>query len=197
MKVPKTRQKRFALWLALFFVFYALWGSRLLAADKQGTLEFVYGRFTPNDARFKAVYQKGGAIQGLILSSYLVSNFNFYLELKGFSRTGELTFSKEKTRFILVPLTFGVRYILPTEYLLPYVGAGTDFYFYYEDNPIGTALNYAHGYHIQGGTYVRASRSFPLRLNVKLKYTKARTEVNSHQLELGGLEFGIGLAFVF
>jgi hypothetical protein len=195
--VPKARQKRRAICFALFFILQAFWGSYLLSADKQGTLEFIYGRFTPNDARFKAVYQKGGAIQGLILSSYLVSNFNFYLELKGFSRTGELTFSKEKTQFVLVPLTLGVRYILPTEFLLPYAGVGTDFYFYYEDNPIGTVLNYAHGYHIQAGSYVRASRSFPLRLNVKLKYTKARAEVNNRQLELGGLEFGIGLALVF
>ncbi len=197
MKVHETHLKRIALALTIFLVFQALPGNRLLASDRQGTLEFIYGRFTPSDARFKAVYQKGGAIQGVILSSHLVSNFNFYLEVKGFSRTGELTFSKEKTRFILVPLTFGVRYILPTEFLLPYVGVGTDFYFYYEDNPIGTATNYAHGYHIQGGAYVRASKDFPLRLNIKLKYTKAKTGVDSNQLELGGLEYGIGLALVF
>jgi len=190
-------QKNIAFRLLLFFVLSVLLGPLVQASDKQGTVEFIYGRFTPSDAQFKKVYQKGGSIEGLILSGNLVSNFNLYLEVKAFSRSGELTFTKEKTKFFMLPLSLGVRYILPRGWFLPYAGFGTDFYFYYENNPIGTVTNYAHGYHLQGGTYIRPAESVPVWLNLKLKYTKAQAEYKGRTLELGGLEFGIGLALVF
>jgi hypothetical protein len=171
--------------------------SVLQASGKQGTFELVYGRFTPRDAKFKKVYHKGGGIQGLALSGNLVANVNLYLEVKSFYRTGELTVSKAKTKFLLLPLSVGVRYIYPTRWFLPYAGIGTDFFFYYEDNPIGTVANYAPGYHILGGTYIRASESFPFWLNLKLKYTKAQATYQDRTLELGGVEYAVGLALAF
>jgi hypothetical protein len=194
----KNPLKRAAV-LICFFVFLAGFvRSPLLASDRrQGTIEFVFGSFTPNDDQFKKVYQKGGSIEGLVLSTYLVSNFNFYLEMKGFHRTGTLTFTKEKTDFYLFPLTFGIRYIWPTTWFLPYIGVGTDFFFYYENNPIGTSTNYAHGYHLQVGTYFQASKSIPVWLNLRIKYTTARTQSPNRTLQLGGLEYAIGLALVF
>ncbi len=181
----------------LCFVLSLFVSSLLHASGKQGTIELVYGRFTPSDAKFKKVYQAGGSIQGLAVSGNLVANLNLYLEIKSFYRTGELTVSKAATKFLLLPLSVGVRYIHETRWFLPYVGLGTDFCFYYEDNPIGTVTNYAHGYHILAGTYVRASEDFPLRLSLRLKYTKAQASYQGRTLELGGLEYGVGLALAF
>lgn len=164
---------------------------------RQGSLELTIGSYKMNEPRFDAVYPSGGLMAGLTLSSALVSNVNFYLEVKYYAREGTLTFSKEKTTFYLVPLDLGIRYIFPMGLVNPYAGAGADFYFYYEDNPIGTVLNYANGFHLLGGAYLRFSRSVPLLINVKLKYTLAEAEQEAIKLQLGGLEYAVGLAFTF
>lgn len=164
---------------------------------RQGTVEFFIGSYNMNEPRFDKVYPGGGTIGGLALSSALVNNFNFYLEMKYYPRTGKLTFTLDETRFTLIPLSLGVRFILPLGYLNPYIGGGADFYFYTEDNPIGTVVNYTNGVHFIGGAYVQFSRKIPVMLNVKLKYTTARATENDIQIQLGGLEYGIGLVFAF
>jgi len=150
-----------------------------------------------NEPRFEAVYPTGGLMSGLAISAAIVSDVNFYLEVKYYARQGELSFSKEKTDFYMVPISLGVRYIFPLGLFNPYFGAGADFYFYYEDNPIGTTMNYANGYHASGGTYLRFSKTVPLMLNLKVKYTWVRAEQEGIQVQLGGLEYGAGLVFTF
>jgi hypothetical protein len=163
----------------------------------QGSVEFTLGSYNMNEPRFEAVYPSGGLMSGLTLSSAVVSNVNLYLDIKYYSRQGTLTFSKEKTTFYMVPIDLGVRYIYPLGHFHPYLGAGLDFYFYYEDNPIGTILNYTNGFHFTGGSYFRFSENIPLMLNARLKYTWAKADENVNQIQLGGLEYCIGLAFVF
>lgn len=164
---------------------------------RQGSVEFVCGSYNMNEPRFDAVYPGGGLMAGLGLSSALVSNVNFYLEIKAYTRTGTLTFTKEKTEFTLLPISLGLRYIFPFGFLNPYAGAGVDFYFYYEDNPIGTVLNYANGYHFLAGTYVQPLKKVPILINLKLKYTSAKAEENNIKIQLGGLEYAASLTFVF
>ena len=137
--------KKGSSWLAAFlglniFLFPA--GDR---AIRQGSIEFSLGSYSMNEPRLKAVYPEGGLMSGLTISSALFSNLNLYLDLKYYSRQGALTYSKEKTTLHIVPLDVGVRYIFPLGYFHPYAGAGADFYFYYEDNAIGTALSAAGG----------------------------------------------------
>ena len=168
-------------------------------AIRQGSFEVVLGSYSINEPRFEAVYPKGGMIGGVALSANLVSNFNAYMEIKYYSRVGELSFTGEKTELSILPLSFGARYIYPLPYLSgmfhPYGGGGFDVYFYYEDNPIGTVLNSTSGYHLMGGTYIRFLQGFPLMLNLKLKYTWAEAKENN--IQLGGLEFAFGFVLAF
>jgi len=164
---------------------------------RQGTFELIFGSYSMNEPRFEAVYKKGGLMAGLGFSAALISNLNFYLDAKYYSRTGELSFSKDKTDFYLLPISFGVRYIYPLGLANPYVGAGGDFYFYYEDNPIGTVLSYTGGYHLTGGAYLRFSQGLPLLLNLKVKYTWAQATENDIQIQLGGFEYALGVVFAF
>jgi hypothetical protein len=164
---------------------------------RQGSVELTLGSYSMNEPRFEAVYPSGGLMTGLTLSSAVVSNVNFYLDIRYYSRQGSLTFSKEKTTFYMVPIDLGVRYIYPLGLFHPYLGAGLDFYFYYEDNPIGTVLNYTNGFHFTGGSYFRFDKDIPLMLNVRLKYTWAKADESAKEIQLGGLEYGLGLAFVF
>jgi hypothetical protein len=166
------------------------------AAIKQGTIEFMMGRYSVSEPRFTAVYKEGGAVSGLILSAMLIRDFNFYLEIKYFKKTGLLTYTQEKSDFYLLPISLGVRYILPLGIFHPYAGAGGDFYIYYEKNPIGNVLNHTTGLHALGGVYVQFGK-LPFFLNLKLKYTRARAEEQGKTLQLGGWEYGAGLAFSF
>jgi hypothetical protein len=164
---------------------------------RQGSVEIILGSYVMNEPRFGAVYSKGGLMGGIGLSAAIASNFNFYLEAKYYGRTGELTFSKEKTSFYLLPISFGLRYIFPLGLLNPYAGAGADIYLFSEDNPIGTVLNHTAGFHVMGGSYFRFFPDIPLLLDLKLKYTSARAEESGVKLQLGGFEYALGLVFAF
>ena len=164
---------------------------------EQGSIEIILGRYDMNEPRFDAVYPKGGLLAGLGASATIVSNLNLYLEAKYWQREGELTFSKEKTTLRLFPISLGARYIVPLGIVNPYAGAGGDIFFYYEDNAIGTTVNHAPGYHVLVGTYLRFARGFPLMLNLKAKYTWAKTAGSDFKVQLGGLEYSAGVALAF
>jgi hypothetical protein len=190
-------QKRGLIALAALLI---LSGLSLAAQERlirQGSLEIMAGGYDMKEPRFDAVYPSGGVMAGLGVSVALFSNFNVYLEAKYWSRVGQLTFTKEETTFRLIPISLGARYILPLGIINPYLGAGADIYFYHEDNPIGTTLNHAGGYHVTGGTYLRFSRSIPLMLDLKLKYTWAKASESDLRIQLGGIEYAVGLAVAF
>jgi len=189
--------KKGTIWLAAFLGLNICLFPAADRAIRQGSVEFTLGSYSMNEPRFKAVYPEGGLIAGLTLSSALISNLNIYLDLKYYSRQGALTFSKEKTTLYIVPLDVGVRYIFPLGHFHPYLGAGLDFYFYYEDNAIGSALSSANGYHVTGGLYFRFAKGAPVMINLRLKHTWARAEEDGIAVQLGGLEYCAGLTFVF
>ncbi len=164
---------------------------------RQGSVELLLGTYDMNEPRFDAVYPPGGIMPGLAISMTIVSDFNLYFEAKYYSRQGELTFSKEKTELYMIPVSLGVRYIFALGMFNPYLGVGADYYFVNEDNPIGTYLSSSPGYHLCGGICFRFSQGVPLMLSLKAKYTWAQTTNDDIRVQLGGLEYGAGLAFVF
>jgi hypothetical protein len=164
---------------------------------EQGSLEVILGRYDMKEPRFDTVYPPGGLLAGLGGSAAIVSNLNLYLEAKYWEREGELTFSKELTTLRLFPISLGARYIVPLGVFNPYAGAGGDIIFYYEDNAIGTTVNSASGYHVSAGTYLRFSRDVPLMVNLKAKYTWAKAVEGDFEIQLGGLEYSVGLALAF
>ncbi len=172
-------------------------GLSMPKTARQGTLEFFAGRYDIREPLFKTVYREAGSIQGLILSSSLILNFDFYLEFKALYRKGELTYTKEKTTLVLAPVSLGLRYTLPLGFLQPYAGGGIDYFVFFETNPIGSYFNYVRGYHGLGGVYLRFAKGFPVLLNLRAKFTKATFTVNDRNIELGGPEFGASLVLAF
>lgn len=191
------RKKKAALFLATSLALNVLAFSSTERAIREGSVEFTLSGYDMNEPRFDAVYDPGGLMTGLSLSAAVVSNVNFYLDIKYYYRQGKLTFSQEKTTFYIVPVDLGVRYIYPFGLFNPYLGAGLDFYFYYEENPIGTVLNYTNGFHFTGGTYIQPLKNVPVLINLRLKYTWAKAEEEDVSIQLGGFEYGVGLAYTF
>jgi len=190
------KRKAWIVLLALI-ISNSIFSSALLASDRQGTLEFIIGNYGMNEPRFKAAYQEAGVIRGMALSCQLIYDFDFYLEIRYLNKLGLLTYTKEETKLQLLPISLGIRYVRPMGWAYPYLGVGPDFYLYYETNPIGTVFNSAKGFHFQGGSYFQFLKKLPLWLNLKLKYTKVKTEENNRKIELGGFEYEAGFVIVF
>jgi hypothetical protein len=167
------------------------------ASLRQGTIEFLMGRNQVDEPRFAAVYKNNGPIVGVSFSGNLVYNLNLYLDVKYMSRSGTLTYTKEETTLSFLPISGGLRYIHPFDYVHPYVGFGTDVYFYYEENPIDTVVNAARGTHLMAGAYVHPLENVPLALNFRIKWTSAKTTEQDRTINLGGWEFGLTVAFLF
>jgi hypothetical protein len=193
----QTMKKRCARLLIVPAIFLGLWSPSSAADRHQGTIELFLGHYEIKDSRFKDVYQTGGPIQGLALSSALAYGLEFYSEIKAFYKVGALTYTKEETKLLLLPFALGLRYAPSWAHLIPYAGAGVDVYFSYETNPIAKTLNVSKGTHILAGLYLQFGKSLPIRLSGKVKYTWVTATENEIVLELGGLEYGGGIAFVF
>ena len=186
--------KKAALALALML---ALLGGRGFASGRQGTFEILFGRSSIKDARFANIYGSSGNFGGLALTAALFFNLDFYLEAKISSQAGQLTYTKEKTKFVLLPFSFGIRWGAPLGILEPFIGAGLDYYVYYENNVIGTAVDYARGAHIMGGLRLNFGKDVPLSLSGRVKYTAIKATRGDFTVDLGGVEISAGLALVF
>jgi len=172
-------------------------GGAARAADRQGTVEFIYGRYEIADARFRDVYPGSGPALGIALTAALFAHLDFSLEVGHLARTGALTYTKETTRFRLVPVSFALRYVYPGKILQPFAGGGLDYNIYYERNAIGTTVNAARGAHVQAGLYLRFGPRFPVLLVGKARYVWAKTDESGRAVDLGGWEYhgGLGVAF--
>lgn len=166
------------------------------AAERRGTLELLAGYYQPHEPRYTAVYEQGGRTQGLAFSAMLTRNFDLYMELKGFYKKGELTYSRMETKLLIVPASLGFRFLLPLGMLVPYIGAGADLFFLLETNTIGTVFEYAPGYNIQGGIYLQLGKKSPVWLNMKIKYSRVKKSMDDFTLDLGGMEYTVGLVLV-
>ncbi|MDD8030348.1 MAG: hypothetical protein PHE62_12460 [Acidobacteriota bacterium] len=174
--------------------------SSAAAADGaawQGTVEFSLGRYNIADPLFNTIYRPGGSITGLGLTANLIPRLGFSLDVKVLSKNGSLSHSKEKTSFVLIPVSLGLRASYPVSFLIPFAGLGLDYYFYFENNPIGTVVDHAKGWHAAAGVYFQFGETIPILPFAKIKYTMVKASAGSRTIDLGGWEYGAGLAIAF
>ena len=202
MSLGETRDGRTNGWTTALAVVLALaFGAGPAAAGTdspwQGTLEFSTGRYDIAEPLFKTIYQPGSSIQGLGFTANLIPHLDFYLDVKMMSKNGLLSHSQEKTSFVLLPISLGIRGSYPVAFVKPFVGLGLDYYIYFENNPIGTVVNYAKGWHAAGGIYLQFGKSIPILPFAKIKRTMVEASAGERTIDLGGWEYGVGLAIAF
>jgi hypothetical protein len=194
---PANRRRAGAAAVLLALVFGAAAAFAANVEDRQGTIEFFYGRYNMSDPLFETVYQPGAAIVGLGLTARLISFIDFYLDAKVMKKNGQLSYSKENTTLALVPISLGIRGSIPVSFIEPFAGLGIDTYIFYENNPIGTTVNHAAGWHMAGGFYIRFGKNIPILPFARIKYAMVKSTIKDKTVDLGGLEFGAGLAIAF
>jgi membrane fusion protein (multidrug efflux system) len=177
--------------------------------EKRFRAGLTFGRFSVNDKNLREFYGDWFKnIPGIEVSAHIMYNVDIWASYKMFSEERTTTYYANPVKFKLVPLSVGLRYrFLKTRMFEPFVGAGLNFYSYKETIEGETALQNtkgsATGFHFQGGTYIRIGSlrflvgEFFVKYNIVKKTLAELLPDGSDQLDLGGLDAGIGLVVRF
>lgn len=198
MKKIQRRGEGLLIAAAVLFLGSGL-GSAFAQADipRQGTIEFFSGQYGIADPLFKTVYQPGGSIQGLGFTAALAPYIDFYFDLKLMVKNGLLSHSQEESDFVLLPISLGLRGTLTVAFFRPFIGAGFDYFAFLESNPIGTITDRATGWHLTGGFYLQIGKRFPILPFFRMKQTFVKIAAGTGTINLGGFEWGGGVAIAF
>jgi len=151
---------------------------------------------------FAEVYgSKAQLIYGLNLSQTVIRyrGWDLDLSLEGriYSRSGVSTLDQTPTKFSMTPISLAGRVLYETKYVVPFLGAGADWYGYKEKSELGSTSGTASGWHVQFGAYVVIPGVDFLKAKVYYKFTRVKARQNEIEVDLGGNEYGIGLSFGF
>ena len=165
------------------------------------TIGLGYGSYQVSDPRYKEVYDGSGGIATLevmqVIHAQNPHHLGLSLGFKYFRTEGKTTITQEKSQLTLVPISLGLRYLIKTKNFLPWIELGTDYYLYKENATLKTTKGSAFGYHIAGGLYFEIPRMDFIKLQFYAKHTKCIATEDEIKVNLGGLEWGFGLAFGF
>ncbi|MBW1933747.1 MAG: hypothetical protein JRI56_12305, partial [Deltaproteobacteria bacterium] len=155
----------------LIFIFITL-GMLVICWDYAKAVEVEIllssGYFQPSETAFRDIYG-GGLTYGGQLNLKLASNWRLWVSLDYFSRSGQLTFTKEETELTIMPLGLGATYFQSLPPAEVYLALGMHYFKYTESNPIGVAEKGGSGMSIEPGVAIKLFRGVLLR--VYLKYS--------------------------
>ena len=164
-------------------------------------IELGYGRYEISDPRYKEVYRAGREIYTLevlqLLKALNHHHLGLSLGVKHFTKKGNTSVTQENTQLTLIPVSLGARYLLKIKQFLPWIELGMDYYNYKESAATRATEGWAFGYHVAGGCYIEMPKVKFIKLKIFAKHTKAMAKEDEIQVNLGGFEYSIGLAFGF
>ncbi len=171
--------------------------------DKMLTLGFGGGFYFIQDADFQDVYGKSAGFFGGEVSYYIPlknrEGIAIAVDLKSISTSGLTTVTEEEVKLKLTPFSFGAMYLRHYGRFIPFVGLGGSIFSYEEIYPPSFAIpstkGSTFGLNLQIGTYIKVVETFSFKLY--FKFHDARTKENELNINLGGNEYGIGLAYHF
>ena len=155
----------------------------------------VRGHFLePRDPAFRDIYG-GGPAFGIEVSARVTDRIDIWADGSRLGREGLLTFSREKTTMSVLPLTAGVRYRVRDARVVPYGAAGVGLFLFKESNPLGDAGQSGLGFTARTGALVWMHQR--LTLDLRFGYSYCSMKPAALDINVGGLELGVGLAFGF
>lgn len=157
------------------------------------------GIYNIRDDRFKQIYEGLGFIYGFGLSRKLfnLNQHNFYLslDLKFYTKKGKSTVTEEDTKLILRPISLGGAYMVAVKKIITFAEIGVDYYPYKEKSVLHSTSGTAWGFHLKGGVLIPLSILKPLKGKIYFRYSEAKTVENDLEVNLGGIEYGIGIIY--
>jgi len=170
---------------------------------KMLTLGVGGGLYFIQDADFQDVYGKSAGYFGGEASFYIPikgkEGIAIAIDLKSISSSGLTTVTEEEVTLKLTPISFAALYMRHYGRFIPFVGLGGSVFSYEETYPPSFAIlstkGSTFGLNLQIGTYIKVVETFSFK--VFFKFYDARTKENDLNINLGGNEYGIGLAYHF
>jgi len=169
---------------------------------KNITLGLSAGNQSIRDDVFRQLYdQKGLSFRGELSIALPVGirNFDAWLSFNTFSSKGKSSDFNEDLGFRMTTISAGLRFLYKISRFCPFIGAGVDFVSfketYEEDFVISSLKGSTTGLHLQGGVYVDILSNLSLKGHLKLNI--AKTSEFTEEVDLGGFEFGLGVAYSF
>jgi hypothetical protein len=150
--------------------------------------------FHPSDKTFREIYG-GGPLYGGEIGIGLSRSLDFCIGGSYFSRTGELTYTKERTKLSILPVDLGLRYRFTRGTVIVYGSAGVEYCQFKESNPIGRVNKGGVGAVVKLGGLFRISRGFFIDLGIGYSY--CRMKPADYRIQIGGVQAGGGLFFEF
>jgi opacity protein-like surface antigen len=144
---------------------------------------------------YNEVYGKNNMLYSIDLGYQVSKSLQVFLHYDSFSVDGKLTYTEEDTKLTIKPLELGLRFFMGKRLIFPYIGAGTGYYMYKEENVIGTMDEKKFSFFSEGGLQFRFTPL--LFLDLKVKYIFLKVDGPEAQVDLGGwaLIGGIGISF--
>ena len=131
----------------------------------------------------------------LELSTAVAKNIELWLEGGYFSKVGELSFTKDRTRVRIVPLGGRMRYVISVDRWNLYAGLGLSYHTFKESNLIGKVSAGKAGLVAQlGGRLALGEKAL---VDLRLAYSRCEMEPLELRFDAGGVEAGIGLGYRF
>ena len=169
-----------------------LLSASVTATDFVVELEAHY--LFPSEKAFKDIYG-GGMMYGGEATIQVWKNIIIWFGGSTFSKTGELTFTKEETKLKITPIGGGLKYRTQTGIVNFYGGLGINYYQYKETNPIGDVSKSGPGITGKIGIYIKAIEG--LLIDVYFNYSYCKIKPADYKINIGGIEIGVGIGYEF
>ncbi len=168
--------------------------------EKKFTLGIMSGLYLVQDEVFKEVYGNSIPFFGAEYSLSLpVKGLDIWFGFNYMQDKGKTTFLEEDLTLKMMHFSLSLRYMFYLKILSPFLGAGVDYITYQENYPEGfpfTSIDGSTiGFHVQGGSYFRITEDLAAKLI--LKYNFAKETRDDLEIQLGGLQLGVGLIYRF
>ncbi|MGA2587060.1 MAG: hypothetical protein ABSF88_08565 [Candidatus Aminicenantales bacterium] len=167
----------------------------LAAGAAFGSIMLKVTSFSPADADFKSIYG-GGMTYGGELSFAAGKSLEFWIGASYFSKTGKTSYTLEETKLSLIPISAGMKLkIMLSKSISPYIAVGGEYVLYKESNAIGDVSAGGFGFIGKGGLFVKVADFFGIDAHVA--YSSCSIKGVDFTFDVGGLELGAGLVFIF
>ena len=171
-------------------------------AKKKMAVGFSSGYSAFQDTAFKEAYGEGGVFFKGEFSFYLpgtTNNLDIWTGVSYFQKDGQLTFTKESIQLQMTTFSLAVRYLKSFDRFTPFGGIGIDYIVYKEILPedfMVASTGGSHlGFHVQAGVYYDVLPA--LSFKAQLRYIWSKTTENDIEVNLGGIEYGLGIIYRF
>jgi len=150
--------------------------------------------FSPSGQSIKDVYGSGVGFRAEA-TIFVWRNFAFWVGGSYFHKNGMLTFTEEDTELTILPIGGGIKYRKLFGDISLYLGVGLNYFQFKESNPIGDVSKGGLGYIGLLGGSVKLTEG--LLLDVYSNYSYCKMTPADFEIDVGGLEIGIGLVYEF